>query len=162
MKPLILSVAITIIFTMFIVYQQDHDMLIYHQEELKNIADDCANSASLFYDIDNYSNGLKVFNSKEGKKVIEYMLISNLSLTQNLNPTQDSYWREQIDYNVDFYDDENTVFPYLYKSQWTGYERLLKEPTVIVEIDGGKGRYRLGFINPRTVVRSSAYEYVKK
>lgn len=160
MKPLIICVAMTILLLFFSIYQQDLNTLIRQQNSLKYIADECANSASLYYDIDNYSEGLKVFDQANGIIAIEYLLKRNLHLSEGFIASENSYWKNTIEYEVYFFDYSNSRFPIMFRSRETGYEKLLIEPTVIVEIKAEVDKFRLNDFRINEIIRCSAYEYL--
>lgn len=159
MKPLIVGMAIVLLFTAFILFQQDHNKYIRELERLKFIADECSASASLFFDTVEFSEGRKVFNRTESIKALEYILKANLKLDDELKPLPNNYWRDTVKYDVYFFDEGNTTFPFLFTDPKTNYVKTLVEPTVIVTINTGKPRYRLSFVTLTDTIRSSAYEY---
>lgn len=159
MKPLIVGLALAILYTSFMIYQQDNNQFIRALEDLKYVADECSDSASLFYNTSQFGKGKKTFNQIEGKKAIKDILKKNLNLDDTLTPLPGGYWTETIEYDVYFFDDSNTTFPYLFTDPKTSYSKTLTEPTVIVTVNAGKPRFRLSFLNPSDAIRSSAYEY---
>jgi hypothetical protein len=159
MKSLIVGLALSILFVSFTIYQQDHNSYIRALESLKYVADECSASASLYFDKSEYAEGRMVFNQSEGIKAIEYILKKGLKLDDSLNPLPNTYWTEQVDYKVYFYDDSNSTFPFLFVDPDTSFTKTISEPTVIVTINAGKPRYRLSFITASDAIRSSSYEY---
>lgn len=162
MKPLIVGLAIVILFTAFTIYQQDNNTYIRQLEYLKYIADECADSAALYYNTTEFGEGRKVFNQDEGIKAIEYMLKDYLNLYDDLTPKDNSYWVDPIEYNVYFFDYSNTTFPTLFTEPITGYVKSITEPTVVVTINAGRPKFRLPFLSADDAVRTSAYEYQER
>lgn len=176
MKQLIISVAIIIIYSQFIIYQHDHNRYLRELLNLKYVADECSASASLYYDDENLRKGLKVYNIIESERSIKELLKKNLILDDSLKPINNNYWQDNIIYYSYYFDDsgmmkvyknnvlqEQKVFTYnyLFTDPLTGYTKLITEPTVIVTINAGKSRYRLAYINNnRNSIRSSGYEYL--
>ena len=96
MKALIIGLAISALFSVFLVFQVDNNLYILKLEELKEIAADCSNSAGLYYDTYEYKNGRKILNKEEANKVIKYLIEKNL---------KNIYWKDTIDYYVFYFDD---------------------------------------------------------
>lgn len=159
MKSFIITIALVILFNIFCVYQFDTDIYRRQLEWLKVVAEECADSAALYYDLEAYSHGKIVYNEEEGIKAIEYILKDLLKLDDNFIPYS-GYWQDKIEYDVYFIDEENYSFPYEFRDNRTGYTMYLFEPTVIVTIDAGRGRMRLPFVSASRSIRSSAYEYL--
>jgi len=159
LKVLIVAISITILFTGFLIYQQDNNRYIRELENLKHAADECSASASLLYHPTEFSQGRKIFNQTEGIEAIKYMLKSYLNLDDILMPLDNTYWQDQITYDAYFLDTSNTTFPYLFTDPLTGYVKTITEPTVIVTINAGTPHFRLSFLSPDDAIRSSSYEY---
>lgn len=165
MKVYIIAAATIVILTFFMVFQFDNDQYLRDQERLKNVADDCSNIASLYYDGQQYGEGYKIFNKVEGNKAITHILNTNLKMSEE--PAQ--YFTYYFDGNgmmtcykgVNLAEGEHFVgFPYLFKEELTGYTQLVNEATVVVTIDIGKADYQLAFINDPECIRTSGHEYV--
>jgi hypothetical protein len=161
MKPLITGVAIAILFSMFLVFQQDHNRFLRQQEDLKHIADDVAASTAGYCNEDEYSEGRFIFNQAEGNKVLEYQLKSLLHLNDSFVP-QDRYWKDKVSYKVYFFDDSNTTYPHIFVDADTGYTKAITQPTVVVTVNAGKPRYRLPFMPLEDTIRSGAYEWKER
>ena len=162
MKPFLFTIAMVILYSIFLIYQTDNNSYIRQLENLKYVADECAGAASLYYDEELFSKGLIVYNQEEGKKAIEYILKTSLKTESDLTPLSNSYWQEQIEYEVYFLDNSNTTFPVMFVDNRTSYNKLITEPTIIVTVDAGKPRFRLSFLKPERVIRTSAYEYYER
>ncbi|MCT4687481.1 hypothetical protein [Vallitalea sp.] len=162
MKPFIFTLAMLILFSIFLTYQTDNNTYNRQLEKLKQVADECSAAAGLFYDEDSYSAGLTIYNQEEGKKAIEYIIKKNLGLIDEHSPSDKSYWKDAIKYKVIFFDNSNTVFPYSYTDDLNRFTKLISEPTIIVEINAGKPSFRLKFLQLKNAVRSSAYEYLDR
>ncbi len=167
MKTLILGLAITLLYSMFIVFQFDYNRYSIQLEEIKMIADDCASAAMLFYDEEKYPLGHKIFNYQEGNKAIQF--IFNQSIKKD-------YWSEDTEYWVAYFDDTQIcyyfnktelvhsypfAYGYAYKDPETKRSKVILEPLVIVTIDAGRGHFRL--LNLQNTIpigiRSSGYGY---
>ncbi|MGD9679239.1 MAG: hypothetical protein AB7V16_12935 [Vulcanibacillus sp.] len=159
MKSLIVGVALILLYTIFIIYQDDSNTYQRELERLKQVADECASSGALYFYENQYSEGYKVINQTETINAIEYILKYNLKLDDNFNPLSISYWKEHITYNAYFFDDSNTSFPFLYTDPYTGGQKLITEPSVVVIINAGYGDFRLSFLDLNDSIRSSSYEY---
>ena len=182
MKQLLFGCAVTILWCFFAVYQLDNNQFIRMQENLKLQANECANTGSLYYDLEQFSEGKKVFDKNKANEAIEKILKLNLRLNNKLEPDKDSYWKKTIEYYVYYIDDSIDIkdsfemveykngilisaatsvsYNYMFKEPLTNYEKEITEPTIIVVINAGHPRFRLSFLEPGDVVRSSGYEYV--
>ena len=92
-----------------------------------------------------------------------------------MTPVANSYWSKNIEYKVYFYDDlgickvytngspdREEAFNYgdLHKDDWTSYNTVISDPTVVVTINAGPGRFRLRFLDPLSnIIRSSSHEW---
>ena len=159
MKTFIVSLALVILFNIYTVFQIDMDVYKMQLERLKHVAEECADSAALFYDTEQFSYGKIIYNQYEGEKAILYMLKSLLYCDNGLKPTA-GYWQDKILHDAYFIDDSTVTFPYLFIDNITGYSKYVFEPTVIVTIEAGRGRMRLPFLSITSSVRSSAYEHI--
>lgn len=159
MKTFIATIALVFMFNLFSIFQIDTDTHRRQLERLKFIAEECADSAALFYDQAAFSNGKIIYNQGEGNKAIVYMLKSHLKLDDTFTPTS-GYWRDKIQFDVYYFDETTVTFPHEFEDARTGYKRIIFEPTVIITIEAGRGRMRLPFLNIDSSIRSSAYEYV--
>lgn len=159
MKTFIFALALVLLFNIFCVYQMDTDTHRQQLERLKFVAEECADSAALYYDLEAYAQGKIIYNEKEGNKAIEYMLKKHLNLNDSFVPVS-GYWQDKIEYDVYFIDERNYTFPYEFIDARTGYKMYIFEPTVIVTIEAGRGRMRLPFLSINSSIRSSAYEYL--
>ena len=74
MKLLIVFMALVSLNLMFLIYQGDMNRFIRVQSEIKSIAEECAAGASLYYDEEAFSQGYYLYDKKEGKKYIDYVL----------------------------------------------------------------------------------------
>ncbi|MCT4596627.1 MAG: hypothetical protein N4A50_01950 [Vallitalea sp.] len=162
MKPFIFTLAMLILFSIFLTYQVDNNNYIRQLEKLKNVADECSSSAGLFYDEELYSKGTTIYNQQEGNKVIKYVIRKSLKLEEDLTSSPSSYWKNQIQYKVTYLDNSNTSFPYMYSDEKNGFTKLITKPTIVVEINASKPPFRLKFINTRDAIRVSAYEYLDR
>lgn len=177
MKALLVGLAITVLYSVFLVFQWDNNLYRLKLEELKTVANECSAAAALFYEVSDFKEGHKVFNREEGNEAIKYLLLNNLKLNENLHPTV--YWSDKIDYYVFYFDDSRFVHEYhngeyidstlfLYGDIFTdplqGYKKVIGEPIVIVTISAGRPPFRLSFLKLNKIcgVRSSAYEYVDR
>ncbi len=174
MKPLLVGVALIIILLIMIVFQVDNYNYRLESNFLKYCADEASNSASLFYDEIDYSNGKKIYNEVEGLKVIEYVIENYLKTDATLVPLRSSYWKDKIQYTAYFFDDDllcsvykngikvnsfSFSYPYLYTDEDLNYKKSIGKSCVIVTINAGKTKYRLNFIAKPFCIRSSGYEY---
>jgi hypothetical protein len=156
MKQFIVGLAIAILCTMSLCYTQDRNMHLRQLSKLKFVAEESAAAAAQYFDKVEYSEGRYVFNQVEGIKAAEYVMKYNLNLNDDFTPKSESYWTDKITYKIKFYDDLNTIYPFLYSDG--GIALTIGSPTVIVEINAGKTRYRL-MSSPPIAVRTAAHEW---
>jgi hypothetical protein len=160
MKPFIIGIATILLSIMVMVFNQDYRINKRHSNDLKNVADEAAVSGALFTNLDDFKEGRIVFDRTEGIKALEYKIKKSLYLDDNFNPLDESYWTEKVTYNVYFFDDSNTTYPYQFVDSSTDYTFRVTQPTVIVTINAGKGRYRItAFKSSGSFTRSGAYEW---
>lgn len=157
MKNYIVTCALILLFSMVFVFNFDMNMHRHEINKLKFSCNELSITGSLFIDESGFSNGLIIFNQMESLKAIHHQVKALLKLDDNLIPLSNSYWSEQITYNVLFYDDSNTIFPYLYIDPVTLYTKTFSAPTVVVRVNAGIPRYRLNFLNLEPQIRSSAH-----
>lgn len=141
---------------------------------IKRAANDAADAASLYYSMESFSAGIKVFDKEEGNKVIKKVIVDTLVLDNAFVPDM-PYLQDAVNYKTYYFDgtgemtiynmdtlisNSNVEYPYEFKEELTGYVTKIKEPGVIVTIDAGEFKYQLSFIKNRKVIRTSGYEYV--
>lgn len=161
MKSYIIGVALFFVFMIFTTYQYDYNM---HQEQvysLKFVAEEVVAGAAQYFLIDQYINGYLVFNKEQGILAVEYILQKNLKLNSDLFPGTNSYWVQQIQYDIKFFDDSNTNFPYLYEDIINSFTLTITNPTVVLTINAGKPRYKL-IDNPPDVICIAAHEWKER
>lgn len=179
MKILIITIAVSILYAAFLVFQVDNNLYLLKLEELKEISQDCSAAAAQYYDLESFKEGKKIFNRKEGNKAIRHLMIENLNLDTVLCPTDASYWSDQIAYYVFYFDDSKLMYSYydeelqsvetfsyglIFTDPIEDYKKVITEPCVIVTIAAGRPNYRLSFLKNLEIqsARSSAYEYVDR
>jgi len=90
-------------------------------------------------------------------------------------PVPNSYWSKNIECKVYFYDDSGICKVYAngspereeaftygdsHTDDWTSYTIVISDPTVVVTINAGPGRFRLKFLDPLPdIIRSSSHEW---
>jgi hypothetical protein len=160
MKPMIVGISIILLCCYVFIFWYDLGEARARNYELKYAASEVSVSASLFLNLEEYSNGSKVFNRIEGNKAIDNQLRKLLKLDESLNPLPKSYWQDTISYKVYYFDDSDTVYPHLFKDSYTGFTYTITSPTVIVTINAGRARFRLpAFQGGAPVIRSAAHEW---
>jgi len=85
-------------------------------------------------------------------------LHKNLKLSLELFPGTNSYFTQQIQYDIRFFDDSNTNFPYLYEDLINRFTLTISNPTVVIIVNAGKSRYKL-IDNPPDVISIAAHEW---
>lgn len=155
MKYLIIGVAVAVLFCYVLVYNEDHRAAQRYNNELRFVAEEAAAAAAQYFNKEQYGLGKYQFNQAEGIKAAEYVIKKNLLLDNDFNPLPESYWTEKVSYTIEFFDHLNTTFPILYEHQASNYSLALGDPTVVVTLNAGKGRYRL--LDTPDMIRTSAF-----
>jgi len=173
LKVLIMTCAISLLFSIFTLFQYDCNQLQLWEERIKWEADNAADAAALYYELEEFSEGTKVFDKSEGNEAVAYVL------KDNLDPDGDGAIRNEVlgdkfEYYVYYFDGNGTMtaykgttkicesafeFPYSFTEDLTGYTQTIAEATVIVTIDAGAFNYRLSFIDDPDCIRTSGFDY---
>ena len=145
---------------------------------LKYMCEELSATGASFFDREEYSDGYTIFKTDEGINAIKDQLTNLLSVDSSMTPVANSYWSKNIEYKVYFYDDSGICKVYtngspdreeafnygdLHKDDWTSYNTVISDPTVVVTIDAGPGRFRLKFLDSLPdIIRSSSHEWEGK
>lgn len=160
MKPFILGAAALILALFCYSFNNDLGLNKHANNDLRMVCEEASVAGTLFIQQDQFSEGKIIFNREESIRAIEAIIISMLKLDDSFIPTQESYWQDKVQYKVYFCDDSNTEYPYLFTDPETDFIYLVKEPTVIVTINAGKGRYALQFLKDGPDnIRSAAHTW---
>ena len=141
----------------------------------KYVCEELSATGAAFFDREEYSDGYTIFKTEEGINAIKDQLTSLLSVDSSMTPVENSYWSKNIEYKVYFYDDsgickvytngsldKEEAFTYgdLHKDDWTSYNTVISDPTVVVTINAGPRRFRLKFLDSiPDIIRSSSHEW---
>lgn len=158
MKVFIFSCVMLVLSAFFTIFQFEYNNHARHLEKLKFIAEEAAAAATQYYNLTEYAEGKIVFNQAEGIKAAEHILIANLDLTSSLQPTQSTYWRGPMSYDIEFFDDSTGYPSPLYMSAETGEQFILNQPSVVVTIHAGEARYSRFFSNENIRLASHTWE----
>ena len=175
MKIFIITIAVVILYSFTVVFTQDYRQAQRNSYRLKYVCEELSATGASFYDLEEYSEGYTVFNTGEGIGAIRDQMTSLLSVDNSMAPVANSYWSKKIEYKVYFYDDSGIckvytngspdreeVFTYgdFHKDDWTTYNIVISDPTVVVTINAGPARLRLRFLDPLPdIIRSSSHEW---
>jgi len=163
MKPFLMGIATLIFSLTFYLFIHDYNGNKLANNELRIVCEEASVAGSLFIDLEKYSEGQIVFDQGQGDAAIRDIIIESLKLDESLSPKMNSYWRSPIKYEVYYFDDSNTNFPYYsFKDELIekDIEIIIKEPQVIVTINAGNGRYTLPFLrNLSDNIRSSSHSW---
>lgn len=172
MKVYIISVAIFLVLSISFLFQTKHDQFILLEELVKSTANQCANTAALYYEEEAYSEGHKVFKKQEGNIAIKRILQESLGLKEDMT-FQKLSLTGHCDYMVTYFDEtglmtsfhngiqseeKDITFPYLFREVKSGYEKKIERPMVIVTIDVGRFSYRIATVDAPQIIRTSGYE----
>jgi len=174
-KIFIITIAVVILYSFTVVFTQDYRQAQRNSYRLKYVCEELSATGASFYDLEEYSKGYTIFNTGEGIRDIKEQIASILSIDSSMIPVENSYWSKGIEYKVYFYDDsgickvytngnleKEEAFAYgdLHKDDWTPYNTIISDPTVVVTINAGPGRFRLNFLDPLPdIIRSSSHKW---
>jgi len=174
-KIFIITVAVIILYSFTVTFTQDYRQAQRNSYRLKYVCEELSATGASFYDLEGYSDGYTIFNTGEGIRAIKEQITSLLSVDSSMVPAENSYWSKDIEYKVFFYDDSGICKVYangslerreafnygdLHKDDWTSYNIVISDPTVVVTINAGPGRFRLKFLNSiPDIVRSASHEW---
>ncbi len=158
MKSFIIGLAMFIVSIGFTVFQQDYNLHQQHLYRLKFTAQEAAAAASQYYVKEEYGKGKFVFNQGEAIQAAEYIMAKQLKLDDFLLPQENSYWQEPVQYTIEFFDDANAAFPFLYEHDQDLFTLTITNPSVIITINAGNPRYRM-LDNPPNCIRVAAHEW---
>ncbi len=130
MKVLIVFFALTMLNSMFFIYQNDMNRYIRENTYIKNTAEEAAGGASLFYDEEALSEGYYVFNREECEKYVRYIIDNSFNE------------KDDVSYEISYLDDGGTGCPAI----------------EVIITAGGKDRFRLSFLEKKKITRAACYE----
>ncbi len=178
MKVFIVTVAVVILYSFIVVFALDYRQAQINSYRLKYACEELSSTGASFYDQEKFGEGYTVFNTEEGINAIKEQMVSLLSIDSDLTPLDNSYWSKKMEYKVYFYDDsgickvytngspdkeESFSYGQLHKDDWTSYAAVISDPTVVVTINSGPGRFRLKILDPLPdTIRSSSHEWEAK
>jgi len=177
-KIFIITIAVVILYSFTVVFTQDYRQAQRNSYRLKYVCEELSATGASFYDLEEYSEGYTVFIAGEGMGAIRDQMTSLLSVDSSMAPVENSYWSKNVEYKVYFYDDsgicrvytngslereEAFVYSDLHKDDWTTYNIVISDPTVVVTINAGPARFRLRFLDPLPdIIRSSSHEWQER
>jgi len=174
-KIFIITVAVVIVYSFTMVFTQDCRQAQRNSYRLKYVCEELSATGASFYDLKDYSEGYTIFNTEEGIAAIKEQITSLLSVDSGLAPLDNSYWSKQLEYKVYFYDDSEICKVYFngsfereeaftygstHEDDWTSYNTVISDPTVVVSINAGPARFRVKFLESLPdIIRSSSHEW---
>lgn len=175
MKVFIVTVAVVILYSFIVVFSQDYRQAQRNSYRLKYVCEELSATGASFYDQEEFGEGYTIFNTDEGIEAIKDQMVNLLSVDSDLTPVANSYWSKNMEYKVYFYDDSEIckvytngnldreeVFAYgsEHKDDWTSYNEVIIDPTVVVTINAGPSRFRIKILDPiPDTIRSSSHEW---
>ena len=178
MKIFIITVAVVIVYSFTMVFTQDYREAQRNNYRLKYVCEELSATGASFYDLEDYSKGYTIFNTEEGIMAIKDQFTNLLSVDGSLTPVDNSYWSERMQYKVYFYDDseickvydngsfereETFTYGDSHKDDWTTYNTVISDPTVVITINAGSARFRLKFLESLPdIIRSSSHVWEGK
>ena len=175
MKIFIITVAVVIVYSFTMVFTQDYRQAQRNSYRLKYVCEELSATGALFYNLEDYSKGYTIFSTEEGNNAIKDQLTNLLSVDSSFTPADNSYWSKQLEYKVYFYDDseickvysngsfereEAFTYGYTHRDDWTLFNTVISDPTVVVTINAGPPRFRVKFLDVLPdIIRSSSHEW---
>ena len=175
MKIFIITVAVVILYSFTLSFTEDYRQAQRNNYRLRYVCEELSATGASFYDQEEFGEGNTIFNTDEGIKAIKDQITHLLSVDSNLVPVANSYWSENMEYKVYFYDDSGICKiykngypereePFTYGSEhvddWTSYNEVIGDPTVVVTINAGPSRFRIKIFDPiPDMIRSSSHEW---
>lgn len=161
MKVFLIGMAMALVSMLFIVFQEEYNRFNRYLHKEKFTTEEVAAAASQYRYLSDYSEGRIVFNQPEAIKAAEYVLKKNLKLNEDFTPLDNSYWKDTISYTIEFFDDSNTTFPFLYEHDTNYFTLTLTDPTVIVTINLGSPDFST-FTNSHSFFRTAAHTWQER
>lgn len=158
MMKFLIGVLLIFISAWFTAYQDQYNRYERYMLKAKFDAEEVAAAAAQYFMPIEYSEGKYVFNQQEGIKAAEYILKKRLELDNAFKPSLNTYWTDTITYKIEFFDDSNTIYPYLYTHESSYFTEVITNPTVVVTINLGKPRFST-ISNPTEVFRTAAHTF---
>jgi len=174
-KIFIITVAVVILYSFTVVFTQDYRQAQTNSYRLKYVCEELSCTGASFFDREDYSEGYTIFNTEEGLIAIKDQITNLLSVDGSLTPLDNSYWSKQLEYKVYFYDDSEIckiysngnfereeAFAYnsTHEDDWTAYNTVISDPTVVVTINAGPARFRVKILDViPDIIRSSSHEW---
>jgi len=175
MKVFIVTVAVVILYSFIVVFSQDYRQAQRNSYRLKYVCEELSATGASFYDQEEFGEGYTIFNTDEGIEAIKDQMVNLLSVDSDLTPVANSYWSKNMEYKVYFYDDSEICKVYTngeiereepfsygsaHKDDWTSYNEVIIDPTVVVTINAGPSRFRIKILDPiPDTIRSSSHEW---
>jgi hypothetical protein len=163
MKVFLVGCATVLICMLFQIFQADYNLHQLHIFELKYQAETAAKAAAQYYVHSKYADGIYQFNQVEGIKAAEYTIKHNLNLNDDFTQKTGNYWQDAVTYTIQFFDDVNTTYPYIFTDSESLFTYTIAHPTIVISINCGKARYRVPYISLiPTSRRIAAHEWKGK
>jgi len=142
-KVFIITVAVIILYSFTICFTQDYRQAQRNSYRLKYVCEELSATGASFYDLEEYSDGFTMFNTGEG--IVYFYDDSGIC---------------KIYANGSLEREEAFTYGDMHKDDWTSYNAVISDPTVVVTINAGPGRFRFKFLNPLPdIVRSASHEW---
>ena len=169
MKILPFFLALMILFLSFLTYRADLNRDWRDQTWMKNLTEDCAAGAALYYKEESLGEGSLLFDEDQALAHIAHLLEDQKRSGASILEKTESHSK------VSFFDDDlicnvfvdgvqqdsfSFSYPYRYLDE-QDHEIIVKSPSVVVTLSMDAGeRFRLPFLPELPVVRSTMYELV--
>jgi len=173
MMTLLTFLATLIINLTFLVHNTDYQVHAQQLIRLEYSIEEAVAASTLYEEQEEFAEGRKIFNYPEGIKAANHILIekqrfdaSTLEATwdyatrtyaASIKPLPNSYWQDTVHYSIEFFDDSNATYPFLYNKG--NLAVAIGDPTAVINIGAGKPNYRLLSTDGVNSQRGAAYTW---
>ena len=141
MKVFIVFLCILLVSVGFLVYEGDYSNYLRLGEYLKDLAEEAAIAAAMYFDAHNFGQGLYILSETEGEKAVGYMIAeANASLAQVREGIL-TYELELFDAEKGF--DGNDTYPSAKVTVTYTCEDLFRLPFLRVTSVSRQGKYEI-------------------
>lgn len=146
---LLLMTCITLLNTAICIHDTSVNTYNRASERLKWVSQNASYDAAYYFDEEEFSKGLYVFDDVDGLHAISNSIKNGLNINDDFTAPPNSFWAGSVEWEAWFIDDSktarvyrngvltnrlNTTYPYTYIDSSNGFTTEVTEPTVIVKI----------------------------
>lgn len=162
MKVFLFGIALFVIGVLYLHINQEENFMEEQDLKLHFVAQEAAAAAGQYFLPDPFAQGQYVFNQTQGNQAAQFIVEANLHLNDQLQPLQHSYWKGPVTVSIQYFDDSNTTYPYLYEHPSGDFAEVFDSPSVVVTINAGQPVVPMISKNPPNLFRVGAYTWKKR